>query len=191
MCVEIIEESAAALPDYEKVSIAFWVKSVFCITPINSGLGGLRFVEESVAPYVKDYDEYESERPTRWPQRWDISHWGILSAFKGLQRVGGAAVAWRTFELQMLEGANDLACLWDLRVHPDYRRQGIGRLLFERSVAWSRQRGCRWLKVETQNINVPACRFYASHGCELGAINRYAYPSKLSEVQLLWYLQLD
>jgi hypothetical protein len=48
-------------------------------------------------------------------------------------------------------------------------------------------RGCRRLKVETQNTNVPACRLYASQGCTLGAIHRFAYPELPEEIQLLWY----
>ncbi len=112
MTVEIIEESPAALPEYEQVPIAFRVTSRFLITPINGGLGGLKFLEESVVPYVKDYDVNESERPSQWFKRFDISRWGILSAFKGAQRVGGAAVAWKTPEVKMLEGREDLICLW-------------------------------------------------------------------------------
>jgi GNAT superfamily N-acetyltransferase len=110
-----------------------------------------------------------------------------LSAFKGAHRVGGAAVAWKTPELDMLEGRDDLACLWDLRVHPDFRKEGIGHQLFTRALAWSRERSCRRLKIETQNINVPACRFYARQDCELGGINRYAYDESINEIQLLWY----
>ena len=47
------------------------------------------------------------------------------------------------------------------------------------------------MKVETQNVNVPACRFYARQGCVLGAINRFAYPDLPDEVQLLWYKTLS
>ena len=46
------------------------------------------------------------------------------------------------------------------------------------------------MKVETQNINVPACRFYARMGCELGTIDRFAYPDLPGETQLLWHLDL-
>jgi len=41
--------------------------------------------------------------------------------------------------------------------------------------------------VETQNINVPACRFYARQAFVLGAVNRGAYPDLPHDVQLLWY----
>ena len=58
---------------------------------------------------------------------------------------------------------------------------------------WARKKGCRQLKIETQNVNVPACRFYARQGCELGAIHRYGYagcPDVAHEAMLLWYLKL-
>ena len=58
---------------------------------------------------------------------------------------------------------------------PEYKRRGIGKALFRASVEWCREEGLKMLKIETQNVNVPACRFYASQGARLGAINRYAY----------------
>ncbi len=190
MSINIVEESSAALAQYEKVPIAFRVKTHFLIVPIDAGLGGLKFIEEPVIPYVKDYDAFENERPSAWLKRFDISHWGIFSAFDGVQRLGGAAVAWNTPEIEMLEGRKDLACLWDLRVHPDYRDKRIGHKLFSIAVSWACERQCRRLKIETQNINVPACRFYARQGCELRGINRYAYGEELDEIQLLWYRDL-
>ncbi len=187
MTVEIIEEAVSALPEYEKVPIAFRVESQFIVVPGENRLGRVELIEQPVVPYVKDYDANENERPTSWPRRFDISRWGIISAFKRTQRIGGAAVAWQTPELDMLEGRNDLVCLWDLRVHPDFRDQGIGHQLFSRAVGWARERSCHRFKVETQNVNVPACRFYARQGCELEAINRCAYEGLPDEVQLLWY----
>ncbi len=176
------------MPEYEKISIAFQVESYFRVELSESGLGGIKLIEEFVKiPFEKNYDEIEEEKPSQWIKRWNISHWGILSAFVGKQRVGGAAIAWKTPEVQMLEGRKDLACLWDLRVSPDYRNKGIGHRLYARSLAWLQERDCRQFKVETQNINVPACRFYVRQGCELGAINKYAYPGIMNETQLVWY----
>ena len=51
---------------------------------------------------------------------------------------------------------------------------------------WAAARGCRRLKVETQNINVPACRFYERQGCVLAEVRRDAYPELPGEIQLLW-----
>lgn len=188
MAVEVIEQPVSVLPEYSRVPIAFWVESRFRVEPIEGGLGGLALVEEPVVPYVKDYDALAGEGPSRWLGRWDLSNWGILCAFDGgRQMVGGAVVAWKTEGLNLLGGRADLAALWDLRVHPDARGQGVGYQLFRRALAWARERQCRRLLVETQNINVPACRFYARQGCTLGAMNLYAYDDALDEVQLLWY----
>ena len=188
MTVEIREETAAALPEYSRVPIAFLVKSRFRVDLVRGGLGGLALVEEPVTPFVKDYDaNREVPRPVGWAVRWNIANWGILGAFDGEQRVGGAVIAWNTDGVDKLYGRTDLAVLWDLRVRPERRGTGIGTRLFAHALAWARQRQCREILIETQNINVPACRFYARQGCELGAINRYAYPDLPDETQLLWY----
>jgi GNAT superfamily N-acetyltransferase len=94
----------------------------------------------------------------------------------------------------MLERRQDLAVLWDIRIQPAARRQGVGKQLFFAAAEWAQGRGCQQMKIETQNVNVPACRFYASLGCELGAIHRYAYaghPRVGHEAMLLWYLDLN
>lgn len=192
MAIEIREETAAALSDYAHVPIAFWVKTRFRVDPIQGGLGGLALVEEPVAPIVKDYDaNREVPRPVGWAVRWNIANWGILGAFDGEQRVGGAVIAWNTDGVDMLYGRTDLAVLWDLRVRPERRGTGIGTRLFAHALAWARQRQCRQFMVETQNINVPACRFYARQGCTLAAINRYAYPDLPDETQMLWYKDVE
>lgn len=46
------------------------------------------------------------------------------------------------------------------------------------------------IKVETQNINVPACRLYSKCGCVLGLMNRNAYEEFPDEVELLWCKEL-
>lgn len=107
--------------------------------------------------------------------------------------MGAAAIAYDSSAVTMLVQRRDLAVLWDIRVSPDRRGQGIGRALFRRAAAWCRERGCTQMKIETQNVNVPACRFYHSQGARLGEINRYAYaghPAVGHEVMLVWYLDL-
>ncbi len=190
MVVDIIEETLNVLTEYEKVPIAFQVETCFRVELCQGGLGGIKLSEEPVTPYVKDYDSNERDKPSQWPRNWDISAWGILSAFIGQRRIGGAAVAWKTPPIVLLGEGDDLACLWDLRVHPEYRNQGVGHELFAHALGWAQKRNCRSLIVETQNINVPACRFYARQGCELGSINKHAYYGTLNETQLLWYRNL-
>ena len=74
----------------------------------------------------------------------------------------------------------------DIRVDPAFRGKGIGSACWSER-RWARQRGCKLLKIETQNNNVQACRFYAKQGCELGGILRHAYKDYPQEVELLWY----
>ena len=189
--LRVIEERPETLSAYARVPIAFEVRSRLRVEPVRGGLGGLSLVEEEVdPPYVKDYDAIEGEGPASWPERFDLSRWGILSAVEGERRVGGAVVAWNTPGVDSLRGRDDLAVLWDLRVHPEYRGRGVGALLFDHAVSWARERSCEWLEVETQNINVPACRFYARMGCELGALDEHAYEDMPDEVRLVWWAKL-
>jgi GNAT superfamily N-acetyltransferase len=192
--VEIEQVGSEALGQYAEIPIAFEVKSVLRVEPLDGGLGGFRLREEAVVPpYVKDYDAYEEGGPEGWPTRFSVDEWGFYLAWENGRCVGGAAAAYGVSGMHMLEGQGDLAVLWDIRVERDARGCGIGRRLFEHAADWARRRGCTRLKAETQNVNVPACRFYAAQGCELGAIHRYGYagvPLVAHEAMLLWYLEL-
>lgn len=154
---------------------------------------GITFEEQPVAePWTKDYDAIKGDGPTRWATRFDVSTWGLLAAFDGGgERIGGTVVAFGSPSVNMLDGRTDLAAVWDIRIAPPHRGTGVGTALWRAAEDWARDRGCTQIKVETQNINVGACRFYARMGCTLGAIDRYAYwPDLPDEVQLLWYRDL-
>lgn len=192
----VIEEIGADLyPLYDGIPAWYTVESVLRVEVVDGGLGGFRLVEERIpAPYVKDYDSQGEDRPSQWVQVYDVSRWGILLARDGERPVGGAAVAVDApvYPLDRLQ-RKDLAVLWDIRVHPMERGRGIGRQLFRSAAEWARKRGYGQLGLETQNVNVPACRFYAQEGCQLGAIHRYGYvgcAEVAHEAMLLWYLEL-
>lgn len=186
--MEIREEPITAAGELALIPIAFEVESVLNVSAPGGGLGGLILSERRLdVAYVKDYDALEGEGPALWSARFDLSNWGFIAARSGGARVGGAVVAFDTAGVDMLEGRRDLAVLWDIRVSPGSRRHGVGSALFRAAEAWAAARGCERLKVETQNVNVPACRFYVRQGCVLGAIDRFAYPELPGEVQLLWY----
>jgi GNAT superfamily N-acetyltransferase len=193
MGVRVRELGPEALSVIDQIPIRFRVESILRVEEADGGLRGLLLREEMVdEPYVKDYDEHEDEGARRWEKRFDVSNWGFFVAFDGDTPLGAATVAFRSSNVDMLEGRDDLAVLWDIRVRPDRRGEGVGSKLFQAAAGWARDRGCRQLKIETQNANVRACRFYASQGCHLGAIHRHAYrdPRVAHEVMLLWYLDL-
>ncbi len=192
MDIQISEEPMTALAEHARIPIAFQVDRVFDLVPENDGPGGFTQLERVIdVPYVKDYDAIEREGPARWAKRFDLSKWGLITAYSGGRRVGGAVMAFDTTDVHMLEGRSDLAVLWDIRVIPELRGQGVGSALFKAAEAWAVARGCRQLKIETQNINVAACRFYSRQGCVLGAIHRFAYPEFPNEIQMLWYKNLQ
>jgi GNAT superfamily N-acetyltransferase len=193
MSLNIREEALtpAALSELAAIPIAFLVDQILEIRLLDGGLGGMSLTKVAVTdPYVKDYDVLEGAGPQRWPERFDVSDWGLISARRDGASVGGAVIASKTPGLHMLGGRDDVAVLWDIRVSPQERGAGIGSALFRAAGAWAGARGCRWLKIETQNVNVPACLFYHKMGCTLGAIDRFAYPGQPAEVRLLWWKAL-
>lgn len=186
MRIEIVEERKPHLADYARVPIAFEVRTVLDVRAADDG--GFTLSERAIdPPYTKDYDVHEG--PESWT-RFDLRNWGWFGALADGRRVGGAAVAFDTPGVHMLEGRRDLAALWDIRVAPDARGHGAGAALFRAAEAWATVQGCRQMKIETQNINAPACRFYARMGCRLGAIDPAAYPALPDETQLLWFKDL-
>lgn len=181
--------TATSLASHAEIPAAFLVESILELALVADGLGGVELTETPVGePWVKDYDDREP--PTDWVERLDVSNWSMLTASDTGKRVGGAVVAFDTPEVQMLDVRQDLAVLWDIRVAPRARGSGVGESLFRAAETSSRWRGCHTLKIETQNINVPACRFYRRMGCTLGAVNRFAYPDLPDEVQFLWFKTL-
>ncbi len=189
MRIEVLEEWPPDWLAYGSVPIRFTATSALRVRHHRSG--HLELDEDRLpAPLEKDYDAIAGEGPERWARRFDVSRWGVLVARVDGERVGGAVLVADTAGVNMLDGRSDLAVLWDLRVHPDWRGRGVGKQLFRRAEEWAIGRGKAELKVETQDINVPACRFYATMGCTLRTVTPGAYASLPEETQLLWYKRL-
>jgi len=189
MKIVIEEITPEGLFEYARVPIAFEVKSIFQVELVGGGLGGMLLHEVPVNPYIKDYDVEET--PEDWPKKFDVTNWGFFLAKEGGKTVGAAAVAFDTTGVFMLEARRNLSVLWDIRVRPEARGSGIP--LFRYAAEWSRERGCTQMKIETQNVNVPACRFYQRMGARLGEIHRFGYaavPAVAHEVMLNWYHDL-
>lgn len=185
--------SPAELAEYDRVPMRVRVTTEFRIVKADRGLGGFSLVETPVEPYVKDFCVGDDESVLRWARRFDIRNWAFFLACDGDRPIGAAAVASRTEGVHMLDGRDDLAVLWDIRVAEEYKHRGVGQALFDRAAAWSREQGLVQMKIECQNNNVPAVRFYHKQGAVLGAVDEYAYcsePELRHEVQLIWYLDL-
>lgn len=187
MTLHIRQESPRDLAEYDRIPIRFPVTEVFDAEGVADLLqGGHASATPTHTVWWKDYDEYVGNRPAEWPRRFDLAAWTILAAFDAGERVGGAVVIAGGSQIELLGDCVDGALLWDLRVAPDQRARGIGSALLRSAERHAARRGARALCAETQNINVPACRFYARSGFQLERATADAYPELPGEIQLLW-----
>jgi RimJ/RimL family protein N-acetyltransferase len=181
MNIEVAEEKVAELPEYARVPIAFKVRELFdprdlAATPSRR----VMTVVPASPPFIKDYDAAPGYAPLDWSKRFDLTNWAIFMARSDGALVGGAAVMRRS----------DRAVLWDLRVTPTIRRKGVGTALLEAVEGSAQRDGISWLEVETQNVNVPAYRFYLKHGFTLTDVRAREYPEFPDEVQLVLHKKL-
>jgi hypothetical protein len=127
------------------------------VEAVDGGFGGLRLVEEAVdPPYIKEYDLPGEESPENWAEEFDLTNWGFLLAEENGQPLGGAAIAYDTPGVYMLERRRDLAVLWDIRVLPA-RERGRKRSFWGSGGLGAN--GCRLLKCETgvKRARLPLC----------------------------------
>lgn len=188
--------SVHELQRYSLIPMKIEVTSVFEVSGDEEGVDGAVFTERPVERYEKDFDQIEP--PHSWAEQFGTDNWGFLLAVTreedGItQDIGCAAIAWNSPSLDMLEGRTDLSILWDIRVRPDHWGQGIGAALFQAAAEWSKERGCQAMRVESQNTNVRAHRFYESQGSRIVSIDRQAYRDHQAvrdEIQIIWQLDI-
>jgi GNAT superfamily N-acetyltransferase len=181
MKIRVYDNELKNISDYTRVSIAFEVRSVLDVA--NDGSGRFVLTERSVpTPYLKDYDAIAGNSPSEWLQQFSVSNLRMFIAEMNCQLVGGAIVARDSPEL----ATDDTTVLYDIRVAPHVRGQGSGAELFCSASTWARTSGSRVLEAETQNINIPACRFYEKQGCELIRVERDAYQDFPDEIRFIW-----
>jgi GNAT superfamily N-acetyltransferase len=147
MTIEFTEHDLTDLTEYATITITFEVRSVLDVTEDFETAGTFILSERHLSvAYVKDYDAIAGERPTDWARRFDLSNWRLFRALLNDVYVGGAIVAVRTPELTMLQGRDDLAVIWDIRVLPKIRGRGVGTALFRKAEGWARTKSAGTLE---------------------------------------------
>lgn len=167
--------SAANQADLNRCDSSFAVEAELCLSAEE---GRICYTVRPVTPYVKRYgpEIYDAQEYLGRP---DHAAW--LAYVDG--RVAG--------QILVHENWNRFALIWDIAVDPPFRRMGTGRRFMERAIGWARERGLPGVMLETQNINVAACRLYESCGFVLGGFDGYLYRGlerDTREIALFYYL---
>lgn len=161
--------------DLNRCDNTFTVDAELCLAAED---GRISYTVRSVPPYEKRYGS-ETNDYTAYLGQPDHAAW--------LAYVDGQLAG----QILAHENWNRFAIIWDIAVEPSFRRQGVGRRLIEHALRWARGRGLPGVMLETQNINVAACRLYARCGFVLGGFDAYLYRGvapDTREIALFWYL---
>ncbi|MCQ6562853.1 GNAT family N-acetyltransferase [Paenibacillus mendelii] len=84
---------------------------------------------------------------------------------------------------------NGFALIEDIEVARSHRQKGIGGELLKKAAEWARQNNLIGLTLETQDVNISACRFYAKNNFVIGAVDTMLYSnfSTANEKAIFWY----
>ncbi len=161
--------------DLNRSDNSFTVDVELCL---HAEEGQISYTVRPVTPYIKRYD----------PEVYDVQAYiGQSDHVAWLAYVDGQLAG----QILVHEHWNRFAIIWDIAVDPPFRRHGVGRQLIEQALQWARERGLPGVMLETQNINVVACRLYEACGFVLGGFDGYLYRGitpDTREIALFWYL---
>jgi ribosomal protein S18 acetylase RimI-like enzyme len=84
-------------------------------------------------------------------------------------------VGWIELEHQLW---NNRVRIWEILVHENFRRKGIGTQLINKAVEFTRNKKARMIVLETQSWNPPAIDFYLKNGFKLIGLDTHAYTNQ-------------
>ncbi|MBP9686859.1 MAG: GNAT family N-acetyltransferase [Candidatus Doudnabacteria bacterium] len=78
------------------------------------------------------------------------------------------------FEMTPIHGAKEFY-IYDIAVHPEYQKRGIGKLLMEKLSQEGKARGVQTMFVEAESEDVGAVAFYRAIGGEEVSVNHFNF----------------
>ena len=94
-------------------------------------------------------------------------------------------------QVRIRKNWNRYAFVEDIAVAQGYRGKGFGAMLIEKAILWAKEKELCGLMLETQDVNLAACRFYHKLGFRIGAVDTMLYANFDSgdEKAIFWYLK--
>ncbi|MFJ9462952.1 streptothricin N-acetyltransferase SatA [Viridibacillus arvi] len=92
-------------------------------------------------------------------------------------------------QIKIRSNWNGYALIEDIAVAKDYRKNGVGTALLNKALEWAKANNLGGLMLETQDINVSACYFYAKNNFVISAVDTMLYSNfpTANEVAIFWY----
>ena len=126
-------------------------------------------------PYLKKYEDDESAIS-------DVTEEGKVVFFYYIENncVG---------QIKICSNWNGYALIEDIAVAKAYRKNGVGTALLNKAIEWAKENNFCGLMLETQDINVSACYFYAKNHFVIGAVDTMLYSNFpcANEIAIFWY----
>lgn len=173
--IEILLLDEAHLSDINRCNGEFWIDSRLSL---NCADGSIHYDIVPVEPRVKKRYPAEGRDLSLY---FDQPERAIFLAYLDGTIAG---------QIILRKNWNAYGYIEDITVDSAFRRQGIGRQLLAQAVDWARERALPGLMLETQDVNVAACRLYSACGFSLGGFDRNLYTGldpNSSEIALYWY----
>ncbi|MFJ7666807.1 GNAT family N-acetyltransferase [Lysinibacillus sp. NPDC097195] len=94
-------------------------------------------------------------------------------------------------QITLSKSVTKYASIDRLIISKSHRGKGIGTALLNKAKEWAIEKEMNGLTLETQDVNLLACRFYAKNGFSIGAVDNmlYANSKYANEKAVFWYLQ--
>jgi GNAT superfamily N-acetyltransferase len=183
--IEILRDDQPSLTEYAAIAAAFDVCEA--IDGMLTGRAPMPLPRRVVCPaFRKDYDAIPGNGPAGWRTRFAVDRAYFMAAYDHGRRVGSAVAIVEPSDVARLGGDPHFALLWDVRVAPAARGNGIGRMLLAAVESATRAAACDGIAAETQDINVAACQLYARAGYIIASVDPKAYPELPMETRIVW-----
>ncbi|GIN86020.1 hypothetical protein J6TS2_24060 [Heyndrickxia sporothermodurans] len=92
-------------------------------------------------------------------------------------------------QIRIRSNWNGYAFIEDIAVAKEYRKNGVGTALLNKAIEWAKENNFCGLMLETQDVNISACYFYAKNNFVIGAIDTMLYSNSpnANEIAIFWY----